>query len=188
MVAETTNDDDPAAPKATDELVVVSAVNVTWLSGQTKGTAEIEIDFRGLAQTDVPIEIGFACHEVSIGRAAAEVLAYFFLSLTREALRKPESYVDRVDLGDAGNMVVFAIDSKQKGVPDFLLTVDPGENCDTRAEAAIAAAERLRRGIERSMDKRAKALKAAVKRLDPVKDYYPEALVTAITAARRSAA
>jgi hypothetical protein len=185
MAVETANDYDPNAA-AGDELVVVSVVNVKWLAGQTKGTADIAIDFRGMAQTDVPIEVGFACHEVSVARAAAEVLIHLFLSLARAAIRKPESCVDRVDLGDSGNSVVFTIDSKQRGIPDFLLPVDPGPGSDTRAEAAQAAADRLRKDIESAIDKRRKLIADAVKTLDPVKDYYPEVLVMAISTAQRS--
>lgn len=82
---------------------------------------------------------------------------------------------------------MFWINSNQRAIPDFLLTVDPGEQCDTRAAAAQAAADRLRKGIERAIDERLPRIRAAVKSLDPVKDYYPEALVTAVTAARRAA-
>ncbi|MSO66077.1 MAG: hypothetical protein EXQ85_09870 [Alphaproteobacteria bacterium] len=178
MAAQLAANDSAPAP---DEILVATAVNVTWLAGQTKGSAEIEIDFRGLAQTEIPIEVGFACHEVSIARAAAEVLTHFFLLVAREVVAKPEDCLDRVDLGDANNQVVFAIDSGKKAVPDFLLTVQVSRDCDTRAEAAVVAGTRLTKAIDKYLRNGLARRKAALKELDPVKPYFPEILQAAIT-------
>ena len=70
-----------AAPQS--GIVVNSTTNVTWLAGQTKGSAEVEIGFSGEVASDRTIKMGFACHEMAVARAAEAVLGYFLLLLIR---------------------------------------------------------------------------------------------------------
>ena len=62
------------------EITVSTTVDVAWLQGQTKGSADVEIEFGGLAAS-TPVHIGFAVQQLAQARAAAEVLASFFLLL-----------------------------------------------------------------------------------------------------------
>ena len=49
------------------EITVATTVDVAWLQGQTKGSADVEIEFGGLA-TGTPIHIGFAIQQLAQAR------------------------------------------------------------------------------------------------------------------------
>jgi hypothetical protein len=160
-------------------IKVDTAVNVTWLAGQTKGSAEIEITFGGVAVSE-PIHIGFAVQQLAQARAAAEVLASFFMLLARDIALRTDDRDYEVALGDAGSGVTFEVQANLRPVTAFQLTVPVGDDCNTRTDAAEEAAATLIEAIDRFVEERAELTDEAMIRLQPVKSYYPEVLHLAI--------
>ncbi len=161
------------------DITVDSAVNVTWLAGQTKGSAEIELTFGGLISGE-PIRIGFAVQQLAQARAAADVLTSFFLLLARETAARADDRDCEVSLGDDGNTVTYGVQANLRPVTAFQITVEVGADCNTRTAAAEEAAVTLIEAVDRFIDERASATDEALVRLQPVKEYYPEVLHLAI--------
>ncbi len=163
---------------ATD-ITVKTTVDVTWLAAQTKGSATIEIEFGGLAQS-VPVHIGFAVQQLAQARAAASVLASFFLLLARETVVSANDQAYEVTLGDSGTAVTLEVRANVRPITAFPLTVAVSEDCNTRAAAADEAAATLIDAIDRYLSEHGPATDEALVRLQPAKSYYPEVLHLAI--------
>ena len=173
-----------AAPQS--GIVVNSTTNVTWLAGQTKGSAEVEIGFSGEVASDRTIKMGFACHEMAVARAAEAVLGYFLLLLIEDAARAGQAAVSQVDIGDDINAVTFEIRADVRPVVDFLVSVSIAPGANTREEAAGTAATRLLAATAGELQDRAAAVRDGLARLQPIKTYYPEVLHAAVERARRA--
>jgi len=158
------------------EITVTTTADVTWLQGQTKGSADIEIEFGGLA-TSTPVHIGFAVQQLAQARAAAEVLASFFLLLVRDTAVRANDTEYEVSLGDSGSTVTFEVDAHLRPVTAFPFTVAVSEDCNTRSDEAAAT---VIDAIDRLLEDRAPTTDEALVRLQPVKNYYPEVLHLAI--------
>ena len=167
-------------------IVVNSRTNVTWLAGQTKGSAEVEIGFSGAVASDRAIKMGFACHEMAVARAAAAVLGYFLLRLVQDAARAGPAAVAQVDIGDDDNAVTFEIRADVRPVVDFLVTVAIAPGANTREEASAAAAARLASTAAQELHERTAVVREALTHLQPIKTYYPEVLHAAVERARRA--
>lgn len=167
-------------------IVVNSSTNVTWLAGQTKGSAEVEIGFSGAVASDRTIKMGFACHEMAVARAAASVLGYFLLLLVQDAARAGNASVAQVDIGDDINAVTFEIRADVRPVVDFLVSVAIAPGTNTREEASASAATRLASVTALELQERTAAVREALTHLQPIKTYYPEVLHAAVERARRA--
>ena len=121
------------------EITVSTTVDVAWLQGQTKGSADVEIEFGGLAAS-TPVHIGFAVQQLAQARAAAEVLASFFLLLIRDTAVRANDEDYEVSLGDSGSAVTFEVHANLRPVTAFPFTVAVSEDCNTRSDAADEAA------------------------------------------------
>ncbi len=163
----------------TPDLTVTTTVDVTWLPEQTKGSADVEIEFGGAAQS-APVHIGFAVQQLAQARAAADVLASFFLLLARETAVRANDQEYEVSLGDSGSAVTFEVRANLRPITAFALTVSVSNECNTRAAAADEAAATLIDAIDRLLAKRGPATDEALVRLQPLKSYYPEVLHLAI--------
>lgn len=161
------------------DISVETTVNVTWLPGQTKGSAEVTILFGGLVASH-PVTLGFAVQQLAQARAAADVLASFFLLTARDTAVRADDRDCEVALGDAGFAVTFTVQANLRPVTDFELAVAVGEDCNTRADATEEAAATLVEAIDRLVAERAAVTDQALVRLQPVKSYYPEVLQLAI--------
>ena len=167
-------------------IVVNSSTNVTWLAGQTKGSAEVEIGFSGAVASDRTIKMGFACHEMANARAAAAVLGYFLLLLMQDAARAGNAAVFQVDIGDDDNAVTFEIRADVRPVVDFLVTVAIAAGANTREDASAAAAAQLAGTTAQEQRERTAAVREALTHLQPIKTYYPEVLHAAVERTRRA--
>ncbi|MEQ8247303.1 MAG: hypothetical protein RID42_06440 [Alphaproteobacteria bacterium] len=163
----------------TTDITVSSTVDVTWLAEQTKGSATIEIEFGGVAQS-APVHIGFAVQQLAQARAAARVIASFFLLLARETAVSASDQAYEVSLGDNGSAVTLEVRPDVRPVTAFPLTVAVSEDCNTRAAAADEAAATLIDAIDRYLTEHGPATDEALVRLQPAKSYYPEVLHLAI--------
>lgn len=161
------------------EITVSTTVDVAWLQGQTKGSADVEIEFGGLAAS-TPVHIGFAVQQLAQARAAAEVLASFFLLLIRDTAVRANDEDYEVSLGDSGSAVTFEVHANLRPVTAFPFTVAVSEDCNTRSDAADEAAATAIDAIDRVLEDRAPMTDEALVRLQPAKSYYPEVLHLAI--------
>jgi len=161
------------------EITVTTTADVAWLQGQTKGSADIEIEFGGLA-TSTPVHIGFAVQQLAQARAAADVLASFFLLLVRDTAVRANDTDYEVSLGDSGSTVTFEVDAHLRPVTAFPFTVAVSDDCNTRSDAADEAAATVIDAIDQLLEERAPTTDEALVRLQPAKSYYPEVLHLAI--------
>lgn len=160
-------------------ITVETDVAVTWLAGQTKGSAEIGIAFGGVISSE-PIRIGFAVQQLAQARAAAEVLASFFLLLARETAARADDRDCEVSLGDGGARVTYEVQANLRPITAFQIVVTVGDDCNTRTDATEEAAATLIEAIDRFVEERATVTDEALVRLQPIKPYYPEVLHLAI--------
>lgn len=161
------------------DITVETDVAVTWLAGQTKGSAEIEIAFGGLVSGE-PIRLGFAVQQLVQARAAAEVLAVFFLLLARDTAARADDRDCEVTLGDHDCRVTYDVQANLRPITAFQIAVTVGEDCNTRTDATEEAAATLIEAIDAFIEERASMTDEALVRLQPIKPYYPEVLHLAI--------